>query len=663
MLNKIALCAIIILLSFRHSFAAIRLFKQSFRGIISEIQQPKDSIKYLATANITGLRYASFFVGNKFNLIDSLFLAQNNQNNLAQILSDKSQIFMKSYGPAILASAGFRGGNSNHTPVLWNGFNLQSTMNGQTDFSLIPGFLMEGIAIQYGSPSSLFGSGAIGGAVHLQSLAPVAEGVKGEFMLGLASYHTFTSGIKLFFKKNKWQLSQKIFTQKSENDFEYKNIDLLQNSYSIHVPKYASAPSEFAKNSSYSTLAWVQEFSFTPNQKNAYILRSWIQQNERGITPALNLINNFANQIDVSKRLNAEYKFKNLQYELNIRYALLDDFLSYFDSTNGQSSSKSQSHIFYVDQFYHTAKSFFQLSVMNQNNVAYSSSYKGWVQQNKQALFGSYKWLWLNQKLQQQISIRQEWVDGSPVPIMPSYGFQFDPNKYFSLMANASRSYRLPTFNDLYWTPGGNANLHPESGWNEEISLKAKSIFVNKIAVSATLTIFNKNIENWIIWLPVSSGSVSPFNLNRVWARGIEADWNLNYSLQKIKFRMGGLHDLTLSTKQNPSASSVIDPDFDKQLIYIPRVKHLFQFGFIYKGYSATYQHHYIGTTFVSSDNQFWLNPYQTGKISLSKLFPFKNNTLTIQAQINNLFNITYQVMLNRPMPLRNYQLSINIKF
>ncbi len=660
MLKKIV-SGIFWLLLFQQGVFAMNIIEKKRKPIT--VLQPSDTSKILPMVQITGLRYASFFVGNKFSVIDSNILNQYQQNNLAQLLSDQSQIFIKSYSPSMLASPGFRGGNANHTPVLWNGFNLQSITNGQTDLSLIPSFLMEGIAIQYGSPATLFGSGAIGGSIHLQSVAPLQNGLKGELLLGASSYQTYTQGIKLFYRNKNWQTTQKIFKQNSENNFEYKNIDLLQNTYRFNTPNYSLAKTESAKNAAWSTLAWVQEISYTPNSKSSFMLRSWFQSNERGIPPALNLPANYASQQDACKRINTEYKYKNALYELNIRYALLDDFLKYFDSTINESTSKSQSHIIYADQFYHTSNSYFQLSFMDQKNVARSSSYSGFIQQNKMAIFGSYKWLWLNQKLQQQISFRQEWVEGKPIPLMPSYGVQYEINPIFSISGNAARSYRLPTFNDLFWTPGGNPNLLPESGWNEEISLKAKMSTSKKIGAQVCLTAFNKNVDNWIIWLPNSVSGVSPYNLNKVWSRGLEADWKLNILLNKWSFLVNGLHDFTLATNQSQSTLNQVNTETDMQLIYIPRVKHILQLGVYFKGYSATYQNQYIGTRFVSADNQSWLNPYQTARISFGKFIQIKQNSIQLQMQINNVFNQTYQVMLNRPMPLRNYQISIQYKF
>jgi iron complex outermembrane receptor protein len=122
-----------------------------------------------------------------------------------------------------------------------------------------------------------------------------------------------------------------------------------------------------------------------------------------------------------------------------------------------------------------------------------------------------------------------------------------------------------------------------------------------------------------------------------------------------------GMHDLTIATlvaAQQPGDSSL-----NKQLIYTPRIKHLLSAGIGYMGFTLTYYHHYTGIRFASSDNQSWLPAYHYAKLSLGKRVQLKSTTLQLQAIVNNLFNTTYQVIVSRPMPLRNYQLSVSYKF
>ena len=136
----------------------------SFSGYAQE--NVVDTIRQLNVVEVSTSRLILFSNANKSETLDSALLDRYTSSNLADILLNESQIFIKSYGLGSLASSSFRGSGANHTSVLWNGFNLQSPMNGIIDLSLIPANFMNNVAIQYGGAGALWGTGAVGGSIH-----------------------------------------------------------------------------------------------------------------------------------------------------------------------------------------------------------------------------------------------------------------------------------------------------------------------------------------------------------------------------------------------------------------------------------------------------------------------------------------------------------------
>jgi iron complex outermembrane receptor protein len=296
---------------------------------------------------------------------------------------------------------------------------------------------------------------------------------------------------------------------------------------------------------------------------------------------------------------------------------------------------------------------------MAQNSKANLSTLnKDWFQ-NRLAVFETIKWQNFNQKLQQQFTIRQEWADGKMVPTMPAYGFNLALGKQFNLFGNLAKSYRLPTFNDLYWPGMGNKDLLPEEGWNQELSLSNQFTY-KQSNIKSTLTAFNKNIQNWIIWVPNGGTLSTPKNVYQVWSRGIEYDWRIKTNAGKFNFTFRGLHDYTLATNQESNIPN--DASLNKQIIYTPRIKHMLQFSLQYKTLSFEYTFNYVGTRYVSADHSNWLNPYNFSGLNLGKVFIIKQKSIQCLFSIGNLFNQTYQVLVNRPMSLINYQFSLNFK-
>ncbi len=147
-------------------------------GIATAFSQTKDSTAIsLKEVEITGVQSKQFTVGKKIQQLDSLTKQNFINSNLAEILAVNSPVFVKNYGPANLSTSSFRGGNASQTAVLWNGFNIQNNMLGQNDFSQLPNFIFDDIGIEYGGSAGAWGSGAMGGSIHLNNKPKFDKGI------------------------------------------------------------------------------------------------------------------------------------------------------------------------------------------------------------------------------------------------------------------------------------------------------------------------------------------------------------------------------------------------------------------------------------------------------------------------------------------------------
>lgn len=615
----------------------------------------QDSSKWLHTIQVQGIKYPGFYTGYKFLNLDSNVLLQHAQSTLSEVLAQQSTVFIKSYGPGMLATPGFRGGNANHTAVLWNGFNLQSPMNGQTDLALLPAFLLESVVVQYGSQAVMFGSGSIGGAIHVQTdMHHKTNGTA--VMTGIGSFGNFSAAVKSIEHIKKLSIAQKVFYNQSINNFSfYKQNMLLPNS----VQTGNAATLSRMSNAQLKTIAWLQEYQYQINTFQSVSLRTWIQQNNRQIPAALFTPDAQAMQTDQSAKILGEYRLKKSVYELQARYGFLLDNLRYDDQFNGPSESNSYNHLFYLDYFKNVSNSKWQVSGMGQSVWAHLTQSKTathtQVQQTRLAIFSSYQWNGFDGKLIIQSSARQEWVDGKSIPFTPAFGFTWQIHKYLAVFGNVARSYRLPTFNDLYWPLMGNKNLQAEHGWNEELSAQLK-----KAHWRFTITAYNKNIHNWIVWLPNGGGLSTPMNVYKVWSRGIEFTWENTFRLGQLIIRLNGLHERSRTT--NEASLLVNDASVGKQLIYTPRLQHRLGAGIQYKQSSLQMQYSYTGLRFVSSDELNWLAPYHLVGFGLNQKMTLAKKQVSLQLQCNNILNNSYQVMVNRPMPLFTYQLTLQIQ-
>ena len=620
----------------------------SFSGYAQE--NVADTIRQLNVVEVSTSRLILFSNANKSETLDSALLDRYTSSNLADILLNESQIFIKSYGLGSLASSSFRGSGANHTSVLWNGFNLQSPMNGIIDLSLIPANFMNNVAIQYGGAGALWGTGAVGGSIHLSNFSENNKGLTVATTSSFGSFSDKQQQVNAEFSKKRLISSLKVFNHDAKNDFPF-----------INSAQYGK-PQQKQTNAELKEYGFLQENYFTINNYQKINTRLWYQSNDRNIPPSMTQNISVSNQKDEFYRATAEWQRVKEKLTLLIRAAYFDEFLSFTDSLiNIENKSRTKVFISEGETRFSISKyDLLNIGVNNTYSEAITKDYVENAHQNRTAVFASYKLHSKNNNWDVVLSARQEFIENKTIPIAPSIGIKGKILRHFYIKANAAKHYRIPTFNDLYWAQGGNPNLLPENGWSEETSLE-HLYNLKKVSWELSATAFNRNIDNWIIWLPNNYGIWSPENILTVWSRGLEYKAKINFRKNKFNFQLSGLYNYILST--NEKASTANDASLDKQLIYVPIQNAQGSMTVVYRGTIINYTQIYTGYRYTLSDNSKYLKPYSVANIQVSQTFLIGTSKIKVFAQFNNLWNETYQVLAYRAMPLFNYQIGLSMLF
>lgn len=624
------------------------LFVYSLVGKAQEI--PVDTSKQLKIVEVSSSRFTLFANTNKTETLDSTFLNRYSTSNLADILTNESQIFVKSYGLGSLATMSFRGSGASHTAVLWNGFNMQSPMNGLIDLSLIPANFMSNVKIQYGGAGALWGTGAVGGSIHLNSSSEFNRGITASTNTSFGSFSDKQQQATIEISKKRVVSVLKIFNHDAKNDFPF-----------INIAQYGK-PEQKQSNAELKQYGLLQENYFKINEKQKISTHFWYQLNDRNIPPSMTQNINVSNQKDELFRGTLDWERKTERLTVLARSAYFDEYLFFTDSyIDIDTKSRTKVFIAEAETRFRIAK--FDLVNVGVNNTYSEASTEDYVRnqhQNRVAIFASYKIHTKNDSWSAVLSGRQEFIENKSIPFCPSIAIKGKFLKYFFIKANVSKHYRIPTFNDLYWAQGGNPNLQPESGWSEEASLE--HLFRAKhISWEISATAFNRNIDNWIIWLPNNYGIWSPENVLQVWSRGLEYKLKINFTKNKFSFQLGGFYNYVLST--NEKAVTPGDQSLGKQLIYVPIQNAQGNMTISYKGTSLSYVQVYTGYRYTFSDNSKYLMPYTIGNLSLSQTFSLSTSKIKIYTQLNNVWQETYQVLAYRAMPLFNYQVGLLLIF
>ena len=581
-------------------------------------------------------------------VMDSTTTQMHSMSTLAELLSNESCVHIKSYGNNNIATTSVRGGNANHTAVLWNGLSIQNPMLGQSDISLIQTHLFDQFTLEYGGGSSAWGSGAIGASIHLQNNILFNDGLKTKTQFSQGSFGTTKLNTLIHHSSTNFYSSTRFYFNQSKNNYTY--LDTINKEKTLQEVKHAEII----------TKGFLQELSYLINSKNRLHARIWHNATDRNI-PSFTNQNNTKHQTDQSTRGNIDWEIKKGNMASVFRLAYFNDVLNYNDSL-ANIFSKSSVNTFILESN-HDYKLKFGSVHFGINNTLYQTNtenYDTLHKLNKLAFFAGYHVSLLKTKLNYSIFLRKEITNQTVIPLTGNSGITYVITKHYLGKINVSQSYRQPSLNDLYWKQGGNPNLKSEDSREIEGGFVAKFDFKN-IKLQIESNYFNRQTNNWIIWLPGDNGYWTPKNLLQVYSRGAETKTSLSYYKNNLFLKVDLNTSYVLST--NTKNISVNDNSSGKQIIYSPRYVGYATCYIQYKKVMLYYTYNYTGYRFTSTDNTSWLMPYQISNLKLSANTNFLKTKLTIFGACNNLQNQNYVVISNAPMPMRNFEIGCTIEY
>ncbi len=618
-----------------------------YPGIFVKAQYSPDTV-VLQDAVVSDFYLKHLSSGYKIAPIDSATLLANNTKDLSSLLAQNSTVYIKNYGPNQLASTSFRGGSASHTAVVWNGFNLSSSMNGMIDLSLIPTGLMDQVEVQYGASTSLWGSGAVGGSILLNNQAYFSSGWQVSYGNDFGSFGRQSHFGSVKFGNKKLYTSVKLYTTHAENDFEYAEEFTL---------KSGRTKQEHSQQKAHGILA---EAHWLIKPKHKLNLNYWYQYSDRNLPPTLAETESTAWQKDINNKLALHYQYFGRKHSVQFRSAWLSDDFLYYNNGLGNEDGLADSWITEATwNLKINPKQELTLGVNHTENWVNSDDYNNFDQQIRNALFAAFQQKF-TAKWTASINARQEWVDAEMVPFTFSVGSDYQVLKKIKLMGNFSKLYRTPNLNDLYWAQGGSTDLKSENGYAIELGTELEIVKNKKWEASVGVNLFYRKVNNWIVWTP-GQPYWTPQNLLEVTSKGIETQWNLLRTWKNWK--LGFDFNTAYIHSYNTKASVNNENSLGKQLIYVPLYTGNAGVQLYYKKWSLRYNHSYTGYTYTLADHSQYLEPYQVANVQLSYVYRLKTLEIYTRLGIDNLWNEAYSVVQNRPMPLQQFHFSIQFHF
>ena len=234
-------------------------------------------------------------------------------------------------------------------------------------------------------------------------------------------------------------------------------------------------------------------------------------------------------------------------------------------------------------------------------------------------------------------------------------------SKLLAVKAFAKKSFRMPTFNDLYYADMGNSKLNPESALQYDLGFVLNKDWKQGIVDHFRLQVdgyYNTVYDKIVAYPKGQQFRWTMLNLGKVHIKGVDAmaevglepakDWKVTARLQY--------------TYQN--ARDVTDPNtsyYKDQIPYIPWHSGSAILGLSWREWDLSYSFIYSGERYSQQENILYnhLQPWYTHDMSVV----YHARRWSARLDVNNIFSQDYDVILNYPMPKRNYMLTLEYNF
>ncbi|WP_207425644.1 TonB-dependent siderophore receptor [Pedobacter sp. SYSU D00535] len=247
--------------------------------------------------------------------------------------------------------------------------------------------------------------------------------------------------------------------------------------------------------------------------------------------------------------------------------------------------------------------------------------------------------------------------------ITPAVSVSWKPfSENLNIRAFYKSSFRLPTFNDQYYTLIGNTALKPEYANQYNVGFDYQKTFGGRISfLSFRGDIYQNNVKDKIVAIPTRGLFLwSMMNLGKTRIRGFELGTSSEFRFASRNYLTGNLN-YTFQKAVDITPGSF----YGKLLPYAPVHAGSANLSLVLNNTSINYSYIYTGERYGLQPNRSdsYLEPWYTSDVSLSYRRAFKERIFKITAGIYNVFDLPYEVVRNYPMPGRSFQIALNTNF
>ncbi len=615
-------------------------------------------------------------------ILSSKKIEKLNVLQVSDVVKYFSGVTVKDYGGiGGLKTISVRSLGANHTAVNYDGITLTDCQTGQIDIGRFSLENIDLLSLSTGQsdnifqPARLFASASV---LNIQTISPhfnTNKNINGKITMKIGSFGLLNPSLWLEGKISS-KISGTLSTEWLSADGKYPyTIKYTTNSNGIST-------NEIRQNTDVQNLRIEGAVYVNFSEKENGYLKTYLYQSERGL-PGATIFYNAENSS--KQRIWDNTFFTQAHYEkqfsrvwtLHSNAKFNRGFLHYLDPTYLNSESKQEN--FYLQKEYYGSvsllfKAFENISFSASTDAAINTLHTDVYDPSRFSLLSSLAAKFVTNQLLATASVLVTNVEETVKTgiagtnfqqLSPNISFSIKPIKFedFRLRAFYKNIFRMPSFNDLYYSQVGNRNLHPEITNQFNLGLTyATSIGKWLSMLSITIDCYHNEVTDKIVAYPNKGAFWTILNFGKVAIEGLDFTAETTFlPWEKIGIVLG-----TSYTYQRAlNVSNPTDGAYNQQLPYTPRVSGSGKFAvetpWINLSYSVLWSGHRYAVNQNYVENR--LPGYADHSVSVNRNFKIMQYLFSANIEVLNLLDENYAIVRYFPMPGRSFRSTVSIKF
>lgn len=464
---------------------------------------------------------------------------QGERTSVAELLSEQVGVQVRRFGgPGDPAEVSIRGSTGAQVVVLLDGVRMNSVLTGGTDVSQLCLGLLESAEITRGGDAIRAGDGSIGGSISFQTRRPSPETVNRVEVSG-GAFGTWEADVQRSGQAGPVEYGVGYCGFVTDGDYRFARPE-IQNPSVPTTPRPDLVRINNHRSRQSGNLALGADLG--PGHLRFQDYLTYTSHGVPGLDSGegpLGGQNPFAHAWSTHNLARLVYSVDDLGawgegFEASLhhryqRFAFDDPGVTAIDvprsiltevQTLGADAENHWNIEFLKGTWDWTVLGDFRRDILNDAQADNQSRNLGGVATEIEAS-------WFDDRIAIVPGVRMEWVEGFGETWLPTLGLMLAPLPWLRIKGNLQKTFRAPSFDELYLPDQGfirgNPNLQPERARNADAGVVVSVAQLGPLSdLRLEGGVFLQEVDDSILWVPVSPRTIEPYNTGRAQVKGYE---------------------------------------------------------------------------------------------------------------------------------------------